>query len=155
MIALLQSNVRPVNLYSLKAEPEFVLLPLRASPLRAQIHNGPSFQYKGRPRIETSAQATIKTFPKFSIDASLDENSVVGLPLKIFKGQGWNSSRKRGISRKRLVHLEACCHWDILNDFRITVSIRLGHVEMGDVDMRSVYDDRCDAGLGSFGLTQT
>jgi hypothetical protein len=95
-----------VNLYSLKAEPEFVLLPLRASPLRAQIHSGPSFQYKGWPRIETSAQATIKTLPKFSIDASLDENLVVGLPLKVFKGQGWNGSRRCRVSRKRLVHLE-------------------------------------------------
>jgi hypothetical protein len=141
LIALVQSYVRSVNLYSLKAEPEFVLLPLRASPLRAQIHSGPSFQYKGRPRIETGAQATIKTFPKFSIDASLDENLVVGLPLKVFKGQGWNSSRKSMIIRKRLVHLEACCHWDIPNDFRITVSIRLGPVEMNDVDMRYVDDE--------------
>jgi hypothetical protein len=110
-------------------------------PLFSQSRTSSTFQYKGRPRIETSAQATIKTFPKFSIDASLDENSVVGLPLKVFKGQGWNGSRKCRISRKRLVHLEACCPWDIPNDFRITVSIRLGPVEMCDIDMRYVDDE--------------
>jgi hypothetical protein len=43
----MQSYARPLRLYSLKAKPEFVLLLLRASPLRAQILNGSSFQYKG------------------------------------------------------------------------------------------------------------
>jgi hypothetical protein len=118
MIALLQSNVRPVNLYSLKAEPARLF----------NIKDGRELRRCSSP---------IKTVPKFSIDASIDENSVVGLPLTVFKGQGWNGSRKRRISRKRHVHLEACCHWDVPNDFRITVSIRLGSVEMSDVDMQS------------------
>ena len=52
------------------------------------------------------------------------------------------------------MHLEVCCPWDILNDFRITVSIRLGPVEM-DVDMQFVHDDGSDSGFESFGVTQT
>jgi hypothetical protein len=53
------------------------------------------------------------------------------------------------------VYLELCCLCDVPNDFRITVSIRLVPVEIRDVDMLSVEDDRCDTGFGSFGVTQT
>jgi len=62
----MQNDARPFRLYSLKAKPEFVLLPLRASPLRAQILNGSAFQYKGPAGFETISIPLLKFFPASS-----------------------------------------------------------------------------------------
>jgi hypothetical protein len=62
----MQDYARPFRLYSLKAKPEFVLLPLRASPLRAQILNGSAFQYKGPAGFETISIPLLKFFPASS-----------------------------------------------------------------------------------------
>jgi hypothetical protein len=140
LIALVQSYVRPVTFILSKPSRNFSSYPFGLPRSEHKFIAARLFNIKdGRELRQCSSH--YKNFSQILHRCNLDENLVVGLPLKVFKGQGWNSSRKCRISRKRLVHLEACCPLDIPNDFRITVSIRLGPVEMYDVDKRYVDDE--------------